>query len=120
MRPPEASGTVSTRVASRPWLVDADHQHDGDGNGEDCARTGARDANTAAESITPGQSIGGRRPRASRNRCLAAPTSGVATRAPGMPPTAPPMRAATIVVGAVRSTDRPTTAGWMTWFSIVM
>ena len=33
---------------------------------------------------------------------LAAPTSGVATKAPGTPAAAPPMRAASIVVGGVR------------------
>ena len=47
------------------------------------------------------------RPRISRNSCLAAPTSGVATSAPGTPAMAPPTKAATIVVGGVRSTDRP-------------
>ena len=51
---------------------------------------------------------------------MAAPTSGVATGGAGTPATAAPMNAATIVVGGVRSTERPTIAGWMRLFSVVM
>lgn len=42
---------------------------------------------------------------------MAAPSSGVATSAPGTPAAAPPTRAASIVVGGVRFTAPPTMAG---------
>ncbi len=51
---------------------------------------------------------------------LAVPTSGVTASAPGTPATAPPMRAATIVVGGERFIDCPMMAGWMTLFSKFM
>ncbi len=48
---------------------------------------------------------------------LTAPSSGVATSAPGTPAAAPPTSAASIVAGGDRLTARPTMAGAITWFS---
>ena len=89
-----------------------------------CRSTSSRRLDDSSVGPRPARAARCRRRRARRRRRPAgrAPwphrRSGWRSSAPGTPATAPPMRAASIVVGGVRSTALPTTAGWMTLFSM--